>query len=294
MITGVHTAIIMPFSSGKIDYDKLDQILTFQNNNGIDGIVLHGTTGESPTIMHEEFIESTNYVVKNWAERLHITVGVSNNSTDVVLKNCDRLTLQPHAFLVTPPSYSKPTQEGVFQHFKAIAQNTQVPIIAYNVPARTASDILPDTLLRMADELPNIVAIKDATSSFARLAQEQYLLRNIKRDFSLLTGDDITALHFLLSGGNGIISVVSNIVPAIVLKMLNLSSHGSNVKEAYDVYFQIYNLINLLFIESNPMPVKYAMYRMGLCKLEYRLPMCDPSKELMYNIDKELERLHLI
>jgi 4-hydroxy-tetrahydrodipicolinate synthase len=293
MIKGLHTAIIMPFANGKIDYKKLEDIILFQYNNGVDGIILHGTTGEAPTVTHEEFVESTNIILENWSQKLHITVGISQNSTADVLKKQDSLKKQPHAFLVTPPSYSKPTQEGIFLHFDALAKNTTTPIIVYNVPGRTISDVLPDTLKRIVDSCSNVIGIKDATGSFPRFSEEQFALKDSRRNFSFLTGDDGTSIHFLLSGGNGIVSVVSNILPETVKKMINLVENNQR-QEAFEVYFGIFNLIRLLFVESNPIPVKYAMYKMGFCNLEYRLPMCKPNKNLMQDIDVELKKLNLI
>jgi 4-hydroxy-tetrahydrodipicolinate synthase len=293
MIKGLHTAIIMPFTSGKIDYKKLEDIISFQRNNGVDGVILHGTTGEAPTITHEEFVESSNIVLENWSQKLHITIGISQNSTADVLKKQDSLKKKPHAFLVTPPSYSKPTQEGIFQHFEALSKNTTTPIIVYNVPGRTISDVMPNTLKRIVDNCQNVVGIKDATGSFPRFSEEQFALKDCGRNFSFLTGDDGTSIHFLLSGGHGIISVVSNILPETVKKMVNLIENNQK-QEAFEVYFRIFNLIRLLFVESNPIPVKYAMYKMGFCNLEYRLPMCIPSKDLMQEIDTELKKLNLI
>ncbi|MDA0617494.1 MAG: 4-hydroxy-tetrahydrodipicolinate synthase [Proteobacteria bacterium] len=292
MTGGLYTAIITPFSNGKIDYHQLDKIIAFQHENGADGIVLHGTTGEAPTITFDEFVESSHYVLEKWASKLKIIIGISQNSTADILQKQNALKLQPYAFLVTPPSYSKPTQEGIYRHFEAVAKNTSVPIIVYNVPGRTVADVLPETLQRIVETLPNIIAIKDATGSFVRFSQEQFAMKSHKF-FFFLTGDDGTSLHFLLSGGHGIVSVVSNIVPSSVKKMITLAQ-ANKKDEAFAVYFEMFNLINLLFVESNPMPVKYAMHKMGLCELEYRLPMCKPSSKLMQEIDAELKKLNII
>ncbi len=289
----LHTAIIMPFKDGKIDYTNLDRIIEFQYKNDIDGIILHGTTGESPTITHEEFIQSSEVVLQKWKGKLLITIGISQNSTSDVLLKQNSLKIQPDFFLVTPPSYSKPSQEGIFQHFKVIAHNSKVPILIYNVPSRTVADIQPQTLLRIASELPNIAGMKDATGSFARFSEEQYTFKNFRKPFLFLTGDDQTTPHFLMSGGHGVISVLSNIIPKEVKIICNLSATQSVIL-AFEHYMPFFNLIRLLFTESNPMPVKYVMYKMGFCELEYRLPMCTPSVELMKEIDEELLILGLI
>lgn len=292
MIENLHTAIIMPFKNDEIDYKSLDKILDFQHKNGVDGIVLHGTTGEAPTISDEEFVKSSNYVLDNWKKKFHITIGISANATSDVLKKQNMLNNLPDAFLVTPPAYSKPTQTGIFKHFEEIAKNTSVPIILYNVPGRTISDLLPQTIVKLLENYKNIVAIKDATGSFARFADEQYTLKNFQ-NFSFLTGDDGTTPHFLLSGGNGVISVVSNIMPKEFANIVKLAKNG-NVTDALSIHFKLYNLIRLLFVESNPIPVKYIMYKMGFCELNYRLPMCEPSANLMEEIDMELKKLNLI
>lgn len=293
MMHGLHTAIVMPFSNNTIDYQNLEKILDFQYQSGVDGVVLHGTTGEAPAISHHEFIESSHFVLKNWGKKLKITIGVSQNSTDDVLKKQDSLKDTPYAFLVTPPSYSKPSQEGIFQHFQKVACNTSAPIVVYNVPGRTISDVLPSTLKRIVESCNNVIAIKDATGSFSRFSEEQFALKDLNREFSFLTGDDGTALHFLLSGGNGIISVLSNFMPKDVLKMIDLAKKGMR-NEAFALHFKFFDMINLLFAESNPMPVKYVMHKMGFCNLEYRLPMCEPSGNLMEKIDSELKKLSLV
>lgn len=292
MVLGLHTAIVMPFLNGKIDYKNLEKIIDFQHKSGVDGIVLNGTTGEAPTITDNEFVESANYVLEKWADKLHITIGISSNSAADLVKKESVLQIKPHAFLVTPPSYSKPSQEGIYRHFEALAKNTDVPIIVYNVPSRTVSDVLPETLKKLTENFKNIVGIKDATGSFPRFVAEQFLLKHNK-NFSFLTGDDPTSLHFLLSGGHGIVSVVSNIVPNLVKKMIDLTLQNKK-DEAFDILFKLFNITRLMFVETNPMPVKYAMYRMGFCSLEYRLPMCEPSKNLCLEIDEELKKLNLI
>lgn len=289
----VHTALIMPFINGKIDYTNLEKLISFQHENGVDGIILHGTTGEAPTITHEEFVESSHQVLEKWKGKLHITIGISQGSTAEVLHKQNSLKIQPDFFLVTPPAYSKPSQEGIFRHFQAISQNSKTPIILYNVPGRTISDVQPQTLLRIATECENVVAIKDATGSFSRFSDQQFALRDFPREFKFFTGDDQTTPHFLLSGGNGVVSVVSNIIPREFKEIVELAGNG-NVVECMPKYLKYFNLIRLLFVESNPMPVKYVMHKMGFCELEFRLPMCEPSAGLMNEIDAELVKLDLI
>ena len=289
----LHTAIIMPFKNGKIDYISLEKIIEFQHKNGVDGIVLHGTTGEAPTITHSEFVESSHIVLEKWKKKMQITIGISQGSTADVIEKQNSLKIQPHFFLVTPPAYSKPSQEGIFQHFQAISKNSQVPIIVYNVPGRTISDIQPQTLLRIATEFQNVVAIKDATGSFSRFSEEQFAFHKFNRPFKFFTGDDQTMPHFLLSGGNGVISVVSNIFPKETKQLLQYCE-TFELKHLMEGYFKLFNLIRLLFKESNPMPVKYIMHKIGFCELEYRLPMCKPSNNLMAEIDEELIKIGLI
>lgn len=292
MIEGIHTAIITPFLNGKIDYQALEKMIDFQHQSGIDGVVLHGTTGEAPSMLEEEFIESSQYILEKWKEKLHVTIGISENSTDAVLKKQALFKIQPHAFLISPPSYSKPTQEGIFQHFAKIAENLSTPIILYNVPGRTVADVLPTTLQHLVKTYKNIVAIKDATGNFSRFANEQYLVKSFA-NFSLLTGDDATFPHFLLCGGNGVVSVISNIAPKQIKEIYDLILQQRRT-EAMELYFKFYTLIDLLFTETNPIPVKYAMHKMGFCHLEYRLPMCKPSENVRTAIHLELKKLNLI
>jgi 4-hydroxy-tetrahydrodipicolinate synthase len=289
----VHTALIMPFKNGKIDYANLEKLISFQHENGVDGIILHGTTGEAPTITHEEFVESSHQVLEKWKGKLHITIGISQGSTAEVLHKQNSLKIQPNFFLVTPPAYSKPSQEGIFRHFQAISQNSKTPIILYNVPGRTISDVQPQTLLRIASSCKNVVAIKDATGSFTRFSDQQFALRDFPREFKFFTGDDQTTPHFLLSGGNGVVSVVSNIIPSEFKEIVELAGNG-HLAECMPKYLKYFNLIRLLFVESSPMPVKYVMHKMGFCELEFRLPMCEPSSNLMNEIDAELVKLGLI
>ncbi len=289
----VHTAIIMPFKDGKIDYTNLEKLISFQYENGVDGVILHGTTGEAPTVTHEEFVESAHRVLKNWKGKIQITIGISQGSTAEVLVKQNALEVQPDFFLVTPPAYSKPSQEGIFRHFQTISTNSKTPIILYNVPGRTIADVQPQTLLRIATECKNIVAIKDATGSFARLSDEQFAFRNFSSSFKFFTGDDQTTPHFVLSGGNGVVSVVSNIIPREFKTIVSLAESG-DLKECMAKYLKYFNLIRLLFVESNPMPIKYAMHKLGFCELEYRLPICEPSATLMQEIDDELTNLGLL
>lgn len=292
-LSGVHTALIMPFKDNKIDYHQLEKLVEFQYQNSIDGIVVHGTTGEAPTMTDSEFVESCNFILQNWQKKLHITIGVSKNSTADVLRKIDLLQHAPDALLITPPAYSKPTQEGILRHFEAICKHTKIPVILYNVPGRTVSDIMPQTFANLVSGFDNIVAIKDATGSLARMSEEQYVLRNIKRPFAMITGDDQITPHFMLSGGDGVISVISNCLPRETKQMVTLLL-ACEKEKAYAIYFKMFNLIRLLFVESNPIPIKYIMYKMGFCDLEYRLPMCQPSTSLMADIDVELKVLNLI
>jgi hypothetical protein len=176
---------------------------------------------------------------------------------------------------------------------EAISQNSKTPIILYNVPGRTISDVQHQTLLRIATECENVVAIKDATGSFSRFSDQQFALRDFPREFKFFTGDDQTTPHFLLSGGNGVVSVVSNIIPREFKEIVELAGNG-HLAECMPKYLKYFNLIRLLFVESSPMPVKYVMHKMGFCELEFRLPMCEPSLSLMNEIDAELIKLDLI
>ncbi len=270
MFTGAIVALVTPFKAGKVDEQALRELIEFQLENGTAGIVPCGTTGESSTLSHEEHdlvIEITIDAVK---KRAPVIAGTGSNSTEEALR------LTRHAWkagadaaLVVTPYYNRPTQEGLYLHYRAIAEETPLPVIPYNVPARTGANLLPETVARLA-ELKNIVGIKEASGSFKQIND---ILALCGKDFALLSGDDQILLPLLALGAKGVISVASNVLPAQMSGMVAAFAAG-NIALARDIHFRISPLMDALFVETNPIPVKAALSLMGRIEYELRLPLC--------------------
>ncbi len=285
MFHGSITALITPFRDRSVDFDALERLIEQQIEQGTHGIVACGTTGESPTLTKEEhnrIVERTIAVVKG---RIPVIAGTGTNSTASTIES----TLHARhagadAALIVTPYYNKPTQEGLYAHYKAIHDATDIPILIYNIPPRCIVDMSIDTMSRLA-ELPRIVGVKDATADLARPT----LLRNrTGPDFCQLSGEDGTALQFLAAGGHGCISVVSNIAPALCAQMQNAWASG-DVKDAETIRDRLAPLIKSLFIETSPAPVKYAASKLGLCTDEMRLPMLPASPAAREAVDRGLD-----
>jgi 4-hydroxy-tetrahydrodipicolinate synthase len=269
MFKGAIVAIVTPFKNGKVDEGKLRELIEFQIANGTDGIVPCGTTGESPTLSHEEHDRVIEITVDAVKKRVPVIAGTGSNSTAEAL----RLTKHAHEVgadgaLMVCPYYNRPTQEGLYQHYKFIAENVSIPIIVYNIPGRTGVNLLPDTLARLA-KIPNIVGTKEASGS---LKQMHDVISLCGPDFAVLSGDDFFTYPLLCLGGHGIISVVSNVAPADMSALVDAFAAG-DLKKAKDLHFKMVPLIDSLFIETNPVPVKAALAMMGKIDYEVRLPL---------------------
>src|SRR3989338_254064 len=274
MFSGSIVALVTPFQNGKIDEKKIGELVDFQIKNGTSGIVPCGTTGESPTLTHEEHNRVVDICVEASDGRIPIIAGTGSNSTD------EAITLTKHAAhvkaqgaLIVSPYYNKPTQEGLYQHFKAIAESVNIPIILYNIAGRTAVNIEPATIARLAKDFKNIIGVKEASGS---LEQMQVIKHACPKDFVLLSGDDILTLPILGIGGAGVISVAANIVPQDVVKVVNFFKEGQ-LEKARELHYKLLPLYKALFIETNTIPVKEAMGMMDLCSSEVRLPLCPMS-----------------
>lgn len=285
MFHGSITALITPFRNGALDMDAFERLVEGQIEQGSHGLVPCGTTGESPTLTKEEhdlIVERTVALVKG---RIPVIAGTGTNSTASTIES----TLHAQhagadAALIVTPYYNKPTQDGLYAHYKAIHDATDIPIIIYNIPPRCIIDMSVDTMSRLA-ELPRIVGVKDATADLARPT----LLRNrVGPDFCQLSGEDGTALAFLAAGGHGCISVVSNIAPALCARMQNAWRAG-NIKEAETIRDRLAPLNKALFCETSPAPVKYAASRLGICTDEVRLPMLPATAAARATVDKALD-----
>ena len=288
---GSNVALITPmFIDGAVDYEALNHLIDFHIDSGTSSIVSVGTTGESATVGIKEHLKIINHTVKYAAKRIPIIAGTGANSTSEAIDlTQEAKNLGADACLLVTPYYNKPTQEGLFQHFKLIAESVNIDQILYNVPGRTAVDMTVDVISRLS-EIPNIIGIKDATGDLSIIEQ---LVAKCPEDFLLLTGDDATAVEFLIAGGHGGISVTANIVPKELQKVY-LSAIAGNIELAKNLNSPLSNFHNNLFIESNPIPVKWALHKMGKCDKGIRLPLLELSYEFKSIIESNLKDLNLI
>ncbi|HEX7534445.1 MAG TPA: 4-hydroxy-tetrahydrodipicolinate synthase [Syntrophales bacterium] len=269
MFSGAIVAIVTPFRKGKVDEKSLRELIEFQIKNGTDGVVPCGTTGESSTLSHEEHDRVIEITIDAVNKRVPVIAGTGSNSTDEAL----RLTRHAHeagadGALLVCPYYNRPTQEGLYQHFKIIAESVPIPVVPYNIPSRTGVNLLPETVARLA-KISNIVGIKEASGS---LKQMQDVISLCGDKFDVLSGDDFFTFPLLAIGGRGVISVVSNIVPADMAAMVDAFESG-DIKRAQQMHHKLIPLIDALFIETNPTPVKAALSMMGKIAYDVRLPM---------------------
>jgi 4-hydroxy-tetrahydrodipicolinate synthase len=275
-ISGSIPALVTPMlEDGSVDYASLRKLIDWHIAEGTDCIGVVGTTGESPTVNVEEHREIIRVSVEQAKSRVPIMAGCGANSTAEAIELAQfAQSVGADCQLQVVPYYNKPTQEGIYQHFKAIAEAVpNLPIILYNVPGRTVADMQHETVLRLA-KVPGIVGIKEATGNIERA---QWLIRDLPKEFSVYSGDDPTAVALMLCGGKGNISVSANIAPRLMHELCMAAMSG-NVQKAMEIQFQLMPIHKNLFVEANPIPVKWAMARMGLCGGTLRLPMTDLSK----------------
>jgi 4-hydroxy-tetrahydrodipicolinate synthase len=273
--TGTYTAIVTPFKKGgKLDEAALERIVRAQVKGGVDGIVPVGTTGESPTLDYEEHIEVIKRSVEFAAGKIKVLAGTGANSTSEAIyltKMAKKAGVD--GSLQVAPYYNKPTQEGLFQHFKAIAQATDLPLVLYSIPGRCGIEIGLETVKRLADACPTIVGIKEASGNADRVSQ---LRAQMGERFTILSGDDSLTLPFMAVGAHGVVSVASNVVPKEVSQMVQAFASGK-AGLALKLHAKCYPLFKDLFIETNPVPAKAALAMLGLCEEEYRLPLVPMS-----------------
>jgi 4-hydroxy-tetrahydrodipicolinate synthase len=276
MFTGAFVALVTPFQDGEIDFQTLDELIDFQLENGIDGIVPVGTTGECPTLSHEEHKKVIERVVKAAGGQVPVIAGAGSNSTaEAIELAAFSKKVGADATLQVDPYYNKPTQEGFYQHFKAIAEEVDLPIVLYDIPGRCGAGMTPDTVVRLS-EVENIVAIKDATGKLDHVSEIA-----CRCDMTILSGDDSMTLPMAAAGGKGVVSVVANIVPADVKAMTDLILEG-DFTSALKWHKKLFALCrNLLGLATNPIPIKAAMAMLNMAPEELRLPMTpmDESKK---------------
>ncbi len=291
MFQGICTAISTPFSNGKIDYKSLENLINFQLTNDIDAICPCGTTGEIATLSDEEYTQVVSSVVKNVNGKAFVLAGVGGNNTAKVIENCKKAEdLGVNGILAVAPYYNKPSQDGLYAHFEAVARSTKLPIMLYNVPARTVTDISDETIVKLA-KIDNIVALKDATGLLERTALLRAKLINAGislEKFKIYSGDDVTALGFIAMGAVGLISVASNIIPKECADMVKLALSGDFAK-ARQLQDKYAILFDSMFIDTNPAPVKYCLAKMGIMKNELRLPLVEISAEKSKILDEILK-----
>lgn len=269
---GSCTALVTPFKNGAVDADSFCKLVDFQIDNGTAGLVPVGTTGESPTLSHEEHDLVVELCIKQAAGRVPVIAGAGSNSTAEAVRLAEHAaTAGADAVLIVSPYYNKPTQAGLYAHFAAVAAAVDVPVIVYDIPGRSIVRVNDDTLARLASDFANISGIKDATADLIRPTAVQNLLGN---DFTQLSGEDATALPYLAAGGHGCISVTANIAPKLLSEM-HAAWWAGDIKTAQTIHQKLLPLHNAMFCEASPGPVKYAASLLGICAAETRLPLCE-------------------
>ncbi len=275
--TGVFTALITPFTKyGLVDQDALKDIIEFQIASGVDGLVPCGTTGESPTLSHSEHDRVIADTVAISDGRVPVIAGTGSNATsEAVRLSRHAEAAGVDALLLVNPYYNKPTQKGLYLHFRTIADSVKIPCIVYNIKGRTGVNVETDTLVKLANDCPNIIAVKEASGS---LEQMKDVIARTPDNFSVLSGDDNMALSLIESGGDGVISVASNLLPAQMKDMIHAGLDGK-IEEARALESAMSPFFSACFVETNPIPVKTAMAHYGWCEEEFRLPMCSLESE---------------
>jgi 4-hydroxy-tetrahydrodipicolinate synthase len=287
-LRGTGVALVTPFSAnGSINFKGLEKLIEHNINGGVEYLVSLGTTGESVTLSAEEKLEVLNFTIEKAAGRVPIVAGFGGNNTDYIIKNeIGKFHFKGvDAILSVSPAYNKPTQEGIYQHYKAIAAASPVPVILYNVPGRTSSNMKAETTLRIAHEVPNVIGMKEASGDFNQCMQ---IVKNKPKDFLVVSGDDNITLGLVAYGLDGVISVVGQAFPQIFSQMVRLALKG-DFAAARTLHYQLNDITDMLFAEGNPGGVKYALQVLGICEAHLRLPLVDISDELKKKLHKAIE-----
>ncbi|HIQ49373.1 MAG TPA: 4-hydroxy-tetrahydrodipicolinate synthase [Aquifex aeolicus] len=290
MFEGSIVALITPFKDGEVDYEALGNLIEFHVKNGTDAILVCGTTGESPTLTFEEHEQVIEFAVKKAAGRIKVIAGTGGNATH------EAIHLTSHArqvgadgALVVVPYYNKPTQKGVYEHFKAVAKEVDIPIIIYNIPSRTCVEISVETMYKLVSECENIVASKESTPNMDRISE---IVKKLGNNFSVLSGDDSLTLPMMALGARGVISVANNIMPREV-KELTAAALKGDFRKAREIHYYLHDLFKVLFVETNPIPVKTACWMLGMCEKEFRLPLTEMSPENEDKLREVLQKYNL-
>lgn len=291
MFKGSIVAVVTPFKGGRVDENKLRELIEFQIKNGSSGIVPCGTTGESATLSFEEHDRVIEITIAQVKKKVPVIAGTGSNSTEeAIMLTVHAQKAGADASLQVSPYYNRPTQKGLYEHFKAIADSVEIPIILYNIASRTGVNIEPETIARLASDCKNIVGVKEASGNLDQMSRIKALCGE---KFDLISGDDSLTLPVLGIGGTGIISVVANIIPKDVADLVSAFEKG-NLKKAQELHYKMLPLIKAVFIETNPIPVKTAMGLMGLCEPDLRLPMCVMLPENLEKLKIALKNYRLL
>lgn len=291
MFKGSMVALITPFKDGALDEKAYQDLVAWQIDQGTEGLIPMGTTGESPTLDHAEHNRVVELCLEVARGRVPVIAGTGSNSTAEAVS----LTQHAHkagadAALVVTPYYNKPTQEGLYRHFKAVAESCELPVIIYNIPGRSVIDMSVETMARLFHDIPNIVGVKDATADLSRPIATRLACGP---EFCQLSGEDATALPFLVGGGHGCISVSANVAPKLCADM-HKAWRAGDVARAQEIQFKLMPLHQAMFCELSPGPVKYAAERLGLCRAETRLPLCEISEASKKKVDAALTTVGLL
>lgn len=290
MFRGSIVALVTPMQDGKVDTTRLRELVEFHIQEETHALVAAGTTGESGTLTYEEKLLVIRTVIEQTAERLPVIAGTACNATDACIELTRKaMELGAHAALIMTPAYIRPTQEGLVQHYSKIANEVSIPIILYNVSGRTACDLLPETVGRLS-HYSNIIGIKEANGTMDRLHQLQ---QSTEGRIDIYSGDDLTAGEWILAGARGVISVTANVAPKLMAKLAELALDGDKAT-CLSIQEQLMPLHRLMFIESNPIPAKWALSRMGLISEEIRLPLTGLTKPYQIELEEKLRALHLL
>jgi 4-hydroxy-tetrahydrodipicolinate synthase len=291
MFQGTYTAIVTPFRNDQIDEDGLRRLIDFQIDNGIDGIVPAGTTGEAATLDYDEHLRVIEIAVQQANKRCKVVAGTGSNSTREAIELTQKAEkLGIDGALLASPYYNKPTQEGVYRHYRSIAESTSLNLMLYNVPGRTAGEIGVETCARLAKDCQTIVAIKEAGGSTERVSA----LKNIvPPEFKILSGDDALTLPFMSVGAVGVVSVASNAIPKPMTELVSSFLEGRST-DSMRIHLRYFQLFKDLFIESNPIPIKTALNLMGMIEAEFRLPLCEMGAANRDQLSRTLRALKLV
>lgn len=288
-ISGVGTALVTPFTpTGEVDYAALKKIVEYNLSSGVDFLVAMGTTGESPVLSADEKRKVCAALVDYTAGRVPLVMGIGGNNTASVVEQLQKTDLEAFSYVLSvAPYYNKPCQEGLYQHYKTIAENSPKPVIIYNIPARCGVNVEPDTILRLAREVKNVAAVKEASGNIANIGK---ILGGRPADFAVLSGDDSLTLPLMALGADGVISTTANVLPRQMVA-LTRAVHAGEMEKAREIHYKIAGAIRLLFEEGNPAGVKAALHIQGFCENSLRLPLVAVSHNLYGRIEEEC--LHL-